>query len=115
MKGASAPFLFGENKLKKVMDRDAVTGKTTVFHSHEHDDTYAVEDRQDVTQIIKDATIKRNETDKHTRYGDGLNKVASIPMSMYQDWVKKRLHERSKENERTIELPRLQIFQNPRR
>ncbi len=96
--------------MKKVMDRDAVTGKTTVFHSHEHDDTYAVEDRQDVTQIIKDATIKRNETDKHTRYGDGLNKVASIPMSMYQDWVKKGYTKDQKKMKELLNSPDYRYF-----
>jgi len=95
---------------KRVMDRDPVTGKETVFHWNEHDDNYAVEDRQDVTNIIKDATNKRNETDKHTRYGDGLNKVASIPMSMYHDWVKKGYTKDQKKMKELLNSPDLRKF-----
>ncbi len=74
--------------MKKILDVDKEMNSTQVFHSHEHDDSYTVETRQDVSGIIKHNTAVRNETDKHTPYGD-MTRVASIPMSLYQEWVKK--------------------------
>tara|TARA_R100000963_G_scaffold34772_2_gene29572 strand:+ start:1666 stop:1980 length:315 start_codon:yes stop_codon:yes gene_type:complete len=95
---------------KRVMDRDPVTGKETVFHWNEHDDNYAVEDRQDVTGIIKDATAKRNETDRNTRYGNGMTQVASIPMNMYHDWVRKGYTKDQKKMKKLLNSPDLRKF-----
>ena len=50
--------------MKRILDTDPEMGTTSIFHANEHDQTYAVETRQDVTQIIKEATQSRNETSK---------------------------------------------------
>ncbi len=75
--------------MKKILDVDKESKTTQIFHANEHDQTYTVETVQDVSEIIKNNDNQRNETDKHTPYGDGMTKVASIPMSIYAEWLAK--------------------------
>jgi len=96
--------------MKKILDTDPESGTTNVFHANEHDQTYAVETRQDVSQIITDATQLRNETDRNTRYGEGMTKVASIPMSIYAEWLAKGWTKDQKKMKQLLNDPDLRKF-----
>lgn len=96
--------------MKKILDKDPITNSEQVFHANEHDQTFAVESRQDVSGIIKHATSLRNETDKHTRYNDGMTKVASIPMNIYMDWVQKGYTKDQKKMKELLNSPELRAF-----
>jgi hypothetical protein len=95
---------------QKVMDRDALTGTETIFHSHSNSDEYAVESRQDVSEIITGAKELRKNTSRKTPYGDGLTRVASIPMVMYADWVKKGYTKDQKKMKQLLNSPDLRYF-----
>ena len=96
--------------MKRILDTDPESGTTSVFHANEHDQTYAVETRQDVTQIITDATQTRNLTDKNTRYGEGMTKVASIPMTLYVEWLAKGWTKDQKKMKQLLNDPDLRKF-----
>ncbi len=96
--------------MKRILDVDKDTLTTTTFHYSDHDDTFSVQTQQDVSEIIKDAKAQNNETDKHTRYGDGMTKVASIPMSIYYDWVKKGYTKDQKKMKQLLNSPDLKHF-----
>jgi len=96
--------------MKRILDKDKDMGTTTTFHYSEHDNTFGIQTQQDVTEIIKDAKAQKNETDKHTRYGDGMTKVASIPMSMYHEWVRKGYTKDQKKMKQLLNSPELKHF-----
>ena len=99
--------------MKRILDEDKDAAITTVFHYNNHDDTFQIETKLDVSEIVKDAKTQANETDKHTRYGEGVNnrtKVASIPMSIYYDWVKKGYTKDQKKMKQLLNSPDLRHF-----
>tara|TARA_R100001082_G_C4214728_1_gene96614 strand:- start:123 stop:443 length:321 start_codon:yes stop_codon:yes gene_type:complete len=99
--------------MKRILDTDPESGITTVFHANEHDQTYTVETRQDVSQILKENAAQRNVTDKHTPYGDQIGrqtKVASIPMSIYAEWMKKGYTKDQKKMKQLLNSPEYKYF-----
>ena len=96
--------------MKKILDHDPETKTTQIFHANEHDQTYAVETRQDVGEILKNNQAQLNETDRHTRYGDGMTKVASIPMSVYAEWLAKGYTRDQKKMKELLNSPDFQKF-----
>tara|TARA_R100001594_G_scaffold56854_1_gene90806 strand:- start:540 stop:872 length:333 start_codon:yes stop_codon:yes gene_type:complete len=72
---------------KRTLEYDALTKTKTSFvfeessSGREAEDTVVIQTEQDVTQIVEDNKRKRNEIDRHQRYGE-WNKVASIPLSV---------------------------------
>jgi|TARA_R110000823_G_scaffold77402_1_gene176842 hypothetical protein len=110
--GFGPPFFIpnkGKN-MKRILDTDPETGTTSVFHANEHDQTYAVETRQDVSSIISEATALRNTTDRNTRYGEGLTKVASIPMTIYSEWLAKGWTKDQKKMKQLLNDPEIRKF-----
>ncbi len=96
--------------MKKILDVDKESKTTQIFHANEHDQTYTVETVQDVSEIIKNNDNQRNETDKHTPYGDGMTKVASIPMSIYAEWLAKGYTRDQKKMKKLLNSPELKRF-----
>tara|TARA_Y100000004_G_scaffold187058_1_gene239368 strand:+ start:870 stop:1181 length:312 start_codon:yes stop_codon:yes gene_type:complete len=96
--------------MKRILDHDPASGTTQIFHANEHDQTYAVETVQDVSEIIKNNDAQRNETDKHTRYGDGMTRVASIPMSIYAEWLAKGYTKDQKKMKQLLNSPEFKRF-----
>lgn len=78
--------------LKKTMDFDPATGISHVFSIDEHGlATITVE--QDVTPIVE--TNKREFNADHRGFGE-WSKVASVPLSIYNDWVKQgKVHDQA--------------------
>jgi|TARA_R110000824_G_scaffold102203_4_gene242517 hypothetical protein len=111
--GFGPPFLWKKlrQKMKKILDTDPLMGTTSIFHGNDHDETYAVETRQDVTQIIKEATEARNLTSKNTPYkGDGWHKVGTIPMTMYAEWQAKGYTKDQKKFRALVNDPNFRYF-----
>ena len=70
---------------KKLFDRDPQLGITKYWHVKDNGE-YVVETVQDVTGIAEYNKRSYNNTDK--KWND-LNKVASIPLSVYYDLKRK--------------------------
>ena len=96
--------------MKRILDTDPEMGTTSIFHANEHDQTYAVETRQDVTQIIKEATQSRNETSKKTPYKNDLTKVMSVPMTIYSEWLAKGWTKDQEKLKQLVNDPDLRYF-----
>ena len=111
--GGFGPPFFIPNKgknMKRILDTDPEMGTTSIFHANEHDQTYAVETRQDVTQIIKEATQSRNETSKKTPYKNDLNKVMTVPMTIYAEWLAKGWTKDQEKLKQLVNDPDLRYF-----
>lgn len=70
---------------KRIFDRDPAAGTTTYWHVTDKGE-YVVETVQDVTAIAN--ANKRAYNDTPNKYGD-VNKVASIPLSVYYELKRK--------------------------
>lgn len=75
--------------MKKILSTDKEMNSQQIFHGNDHDDTYTVETRQDVTETLKQTAELRNQTTKHTRYNDGQTRVAHVPAIIIQDLMRK--------------------------
>lgn len=64
---------------------DPLTGVKTVFHDTE-DGGFILEKKQDISGILEHNLQQQNAQTSVDRWGDG-RKVASIPMSIYADWI----------------------------
>ena len=73
----------------RLLHVNPMTGVQQVFHFDEAGDAFTIETRQDAAPVIEATRIERVETDRHTRYGDGLQKVASIPLTVFADLAKR--------------------------
>lgn len=73
---------------RRTLSRDAATGITTdfIFEAGEtaSQDTFVIAKSQDVTALVEQNKVARNEIDKHHRHGE-FSKIASIPLSIYYD------------------------------
>jgi hypothetical protein len=110
--GFGPPFFIpnkGKN-MKRILDTDPEMGTTSIFHANEHDQTYAVETRQDVTQIIKEATQSRNETSKKTPYKNDITKVMTVPMTIYAEWLAKGWTKDQEKLKQLVNDPDLRYF-----
>lgn len=67
--------------MKRVFSEDKAQGITKYWHVTDKGE-YVVETQQDVSSIVE--ANKRQYNDNTGRWGD-LNKVASIPLSVYYD------------------------------
>lgn len=74
--------------LRAVLDYDPATKTKTVFHELD-DDKFAIETVADVTDLIEANKIKYNDVDERARFGEKAWVVASLPMHVYFDLVKK--------------------------
>lgn len=69
---------------RRLFDYNPTFGITRYFLYDEERDLAHIETVQDVEGIIESNLRQRNETDKHTRYGDGMHKVATVPMNILE-------------------------------
>lgn len=65
---------------------DPLTGVKTIFHASDDGESFVLEKRQDVTDIVDWNKAQQNAHTSLDRWGDG-KKVASIPMTIYAEWV----------------------------
>lgn len=72
--------------MKREFSYDPLTGVRTIFHGDEDGNGFTLEKQQDVSGIIEQAKGEANAVTSLDRWGDG-KKVASVPMSIYADWV----------------------------
>lgn len=74
---------------KRLLDYDPLTGITQWFHMDDTDDSFVIQNEQDVTEIVELNKLQANHfsSGKDT-WGDGFDhrtKVASIPLNIYMD------------------------------
>lgn len=81
---------------KRLFDYDPMTGIKKFWHYDESNDKAIIETEQDSTLILEANKMERNSHDG--KYGDGMHKVASIPMTMYWQWKKEGLFEPGSES-----------------
>jgi len=71
----------------KLFSKDPVTGVTKWFHWDDTNDTFVIQTQQEVDNIIDANRMNYNESANES-WGDG-KVVASIPMTVYFDLMKK--------------------------
>lgn len=72
----------------RLLSRDPATGITRWFHANA-DGSSTIHTEQDVTALVAENRELRNLTPRSARWGDGLTRVASIPLSLYMGLRKK--------------------------
>jgi hypothetical protein len=68
-----------------LLDRDPLTGVEDWFCYHSDTDTYTIQQRQDVGRLLELTKAEATHAERNTRYGDGMAKVASIPLNIFFD------------------------------
>ncbi|MFD2207213.1 hypothetical protein [Kiloniella antarctica] len=71
---------------KRLLSHDPFTGVSQYFHSHDDGNGFDIETIQDVESVLTENKAIRNEDTG--RYGDGMHKVASIPMVKIHELMK---------------------------
>lgn len=73
--------------MRLEVDSDPITRSKATFHSFA-DEEFAVETKQDVTEITREAKFLRNERGGERMFkGDTPTHVASIPLALWFKWV----------------------------
>lgn len=72
---------------KRLFDYDPLTGITRWFHFDEAEDAFYIETEQD-TQALVDQN-RREANEASSGWSGDWHKVASIPLTIYMDLVKK--------------------------
>jgi hypothetical protein len=73
--------------MKKILSHDPLTGVTNIAHMPDAD-TFVVETKQDVSQIIEQNKAMYAQTSESTRWGEWTH-IAQIPLSVFQELNKK--------------------------
>lgn len=69
---------------------DSLDGIQTVFHETHDENKVILEEKQDVEPILEANKLLFNDFDNRASFkGDGLHRVASIPLVVMQDLVNK--------------------------
>lgn len=71
--------------MKRVLDSDG--GVTSTFHYDNVDETVTIHSTQDVEPIIEANKVAQTDGDGYSPSRD-LRKVATIPFTVFQDWLK---------------------------
>jgi hypothetical protein len=74
--------------MKRVLDYDPATGITQWFHFDEITGDIGLETKQDVTAVIEGTKGAFNPVDERAPWKGDVHKVASIPMSIYNELMK---------------------------
>lgn len=82
----------------RLFDRNEIFGITRYSHYDSDNDTFTIETIQDMNAILEDNFRQRNETDKHTRWNDGIHKVATIPLAKLEELQQKHIFVPGKTN-----------------
>lgn len=64
----------------ETLEYDPITKIKTVFHGD--GDQYTIETLQDVTDIVEANKLLYNDVDQRARYGEHMQRVASIPVGV---------------------------------
>jgi hypothetical protein len=75
----------------RLFDHDPDTGMTEYFHYDQHTGGFVIETQQDVSAIIDLNRHRYNATERSTKYGDGLEQIASIPNVVLMDLAKQQI------------------------
>ncbi|WP_043285644.1 hypothetical protein [Paraburkholderia oxyphila] len=60
-------------------------GIERIWHYDETNDTATIENRQNHDPLLEHTKGQYNAVDERARWGDGMHKVASIPIIIYQE------------------------------
>lgn len=72
--------------MARLFDADPVTKTRSFFHWNEAEEAAHIETLQDVTEVVEDNKGLYNLHDERAPWkGDGMHKVASIPLNVYAD------------------------------
>lgn len=71
---------------KRLLSHDPLTGVSQYYHDHGDGNGFDIETTQDVESVLSENKGIRNEDTG--RYGDGMHKVASIPMVKVHELMK---------------------------
>lgn len=71
--------------MRKVLDHDPNTGVSHVWHWDEDTEETVITSEQNVDQIVHVNKLLYNEQGK--KFGKDGTVVASVPMSIYHEWV----------------------------
>lgn len=69
----------------RLLDFDPLTQISSVYHDENDGLGMGIETVQDVTDIVEMNKLLFNDVDERARYGEKLNRVASIPLGVYFD------------------------------
>ena len=74
----------------RLLDHDPESGITEYYHFDPHTHGFTIEARQNVSPVIEVNKAAWNDTEVHTRYGDGIGaRVASVPNVVMMELAKK--------------------------
>jgi hypothetical protein len=77
----------GSASHKRLFDIDEFSGTREIFHWDDSTETFAIELQQDVEHLLEETKSSFNTYGGPTdKWGD-THKVASIPMTIYQEWL----------------------------
>jgi hypothetical protein len=71
--------------MSRLLDYDALTGISEIFHYDETNDTFLIETRQDIEPFVE--ANKRLYNERQERWGDG-QRVARIPNVIYDQFLR---------------------------
>lgn len=69
----------------ELLDYEPLTGISYWFRYDEDTDTITMRETQDAEVLMRLTQAQYNSTDERARYGDGLQKMGSIPMTLFYD------------------------------
>jgi len=92
---------------RKVLSHDPSTGITRFFHWDDHRDEFIIQTQQECAPIVDANRAAFN--DAPSRWGD-MQRVASIPISVYFDLQKKGLTKDEKAFKRWLNDPDQRFF-----
>lgn len=69
---------------KRLFSHDPTFGITRYAYLDDEKDMLHIETVQDIRTIIEINKKEYNETEKSTRYGDGMHRVANIPLNILE-------------------------------
>lgn len=72
-----------------VMDRDFNAGIKRVFHYDHSNDSFAIETRQSVTDVVEQAKARAAEIDERAPWKGDFHHVAQIPIILWEELRRK--------------------------
>lgn len=79
--------------LHETLDYDPLTKTTTIFHGSPDGEEFTIETLQDATDIVDVNQTLYNDFDERARWGEHMQRVASIPATMYFELMKQGIIE----------------------
>lgn len=71
---------------RRFLSEDPTTGIRRYYHD-DNSSQFQVETEQDVNPIVDSNAAQRNPTSRNTRWGEGIQKVATIPLAVMEDMI----------------------------